>query len=161
MEQLYILQLTNGKYYVGKSKDAMKRFEEHKSGTGSAWTSKYKPIKMIELRDLKDHHDENNVTKDLMKKYGINNVRGGSYTQVKLPDDVEYVLQKEQMGNADVCYKCNLASHFANNCPVTIRVKYQQPKPKQAGACYRCGRSSHYSPDCYASTHVKGYELDD
>lgn len=36
-----------------------------------------------------------------------------------------------------------------------------KPAPKSYGACYRCGRTSHYSPDCYASTHVRGYELDD
>jgi len=35
------------------------------------------------------------------------------------------------------------------------------PEPRRQGACYRCGRTSHYSPDCYASTHVRGYELDD
>lgn len=143
MEQLYVLQLENGKYYVGKSKDAMKRFEEHKSGSGSSWTSKYKPVRMIEVRDLKDHHDENNVTKDLMKKHGINNVRGGSYTQVNLSDDVESVLQKEMLGNADVCYKCNLAGHFANQCPITVR-RMHVPSKKQEEVewgCSYCERS--------------------
>ena len=137
MEQLYVLQLENGKYYVGKSKDAMKRFDEHKSGSGSAWTSKYKPVRMIEVRDLKDHHDENNVTKDLMKKHGINNVRGGSYTQVNLSEDVESVLQKEMMGNADVCYKCNLAGHFANQCPITVRGT-KIPSKKQEDVEWGC-----------------------
>jgi cellular nucleic acid-binding protein len=118
MEQIYVLQLENSKYYVGKTADVMKRFEQHKSGSGSAWTSKYKPVKMLECRALSGEHDENNVTKDYMKKYGINNVRGGSYTQVSLPADVESVLQREFRGNADVCYKCNLAGHFANQCPL-------------------------------------------
>lgn len=118
MEQLYVLQLEKGKYYVGKTADVMKRFEQHKSGSGSAWTSKYKPVKMLECRALNGDHDENNVTKDYMKKFGINNVRGGSYTQVALPADVESVLQREFRGNADVCYKCNLAGHFATQCPI-------------------------------------------
>jgi cellular nucleic acid-binding protein len=121
MEQLYILQLEGGKYYVGKTSDVMKRFEQHKTGAGAAWTKKYKPTRMIECRALTSDHDENNVTKDYMKKYGINNVRGGSYTQVSLPDDVESVLQREFRGNADVCYKCNLAGHFADRCPITVR----------------------------------------
>jgi predicted GIY-YIG superfamily endonuclease len=124
MEQLYVLQLENGKYYVGKSKDVMKRSQQHKTGNGSAWTGKYKPIKIVELRDLKDHHDENNTTKDYMKKYGIKNVRGGSYTQSDLPDDVEQLLQKEIIGNSDKCYKCNLGGHFANQCPITVRGTY-------------------------------------
>jgi hypothetical protein len=29
------------------------------------------------------------------------------------------------------------------------------------GACYRCGRTSHYANECYASTHRRGYDLDD
>lgn len=123
MESLYVLQLENGKYYVGKTADVMKRFEQHKTGNGAAWTAKYKPVKMIECRDLKGDHDENNVTKDYMKKYGINNVRGGSYTQVSLPGDVESVLQREFRGNADVCYKCNLAGHFTNQCPFAMEEK--------------------------------------
>ena len=138
MEQLYVLQLENGKYYVGKSKDIIKRFEEHKSGSGSAWTGKYKPIKIVEVRDLKDHHDENNTTKDYMKKYGIKNVRGGSYTQVTLPDDVETLLQKEMMGNSDKCYKCNLAGHFANQCPITVREKPISPKVEEEELFYGC-----------------------
>lgn len=123
MDQLYVLQLENGKYYVGKSADVMKRYEQHKTGSGSAWTQKYKPVKMLMCRELNGDHDENNVTKDYMKKYGINNVRGGSYTQVSLPSDVESVLQREFLGNADVCYKCNLAGHFANACPMAVREK--------------------------------------
>jgi predicted GIY-YIG superfamily endonuclease len=128
MEQLYVLQLEKGKYYVGKTADVMKRFEQHKSGSGSAWTSKYTPVKMLECRALNGDHDENNVTKDYMKKFGINNVRGGSYTQVALPADVESVLQREFRGNADVCYKCNLAGHFANQCPITVAVE-QKVRP--------------------------------
>ena len=117
MEQLYVLQCAGGKYYVGKTNDVMRRFEEHKSGKGSAWTSKYKPVKMLECRTITSDHDENNVTKDYMKKYGVENVRGGTYAQVSLADDVVNVLQMEFRGNADVCYKCNLAGHFATKCP--------------------------------------------
>jgi cellular nucleic acid-binding protein len=190
MEQIYVLQLENGKYYVGKTTDVMKRFAQHSNGTGAAWTRTYKPVRMLECRALNGDHDENNVTKDYMKKYGINNVRGGSYTQVTLPDDVESVLQREFRGNADVCYKCNLTGHFANACPngvqpsikivrppkeeepwwiapatIALKVLTAPPKAKAkakkaTGACYRCGRTSHYSPDCYATTHVDGYDLE-
>jgi len=150
MEQIYVLQLENGKYYVGKSKDVIKRFEEHKSGSGSAWTGKYKPIKIVEVRDLKDHHDENNTTKDYMKKYGIKNVRGGSYTQVTLPDDVETLLQKEMMGNSDKCYKCNLGGHFANQCPITVRGTYLPSKKEEevSWGCSYCEENFNTEFDC-------------
>ena len=121
MEQLYVIACERGKYYIGKTKDVMKRFEEHKTGHGSAWTKKYKPVKLEICRALNGDHDENNVTKDYMKKKGIEHVRGGSYTQIVLPDDVISVLQREFRGNADICYKCNLAGHFAGQCPITVR----------------------------------------
>jgi predicted GIY-YIG superfamily endonuclease len=120
MEQLYVLQCSNNKYYVGKTTDVMRRFEEHKSGKGSAWTSKYKPTKMISCRELQGVHDENNTTKDYMKKYGIEHVRGGVYTQMVLPPDVVSVLQREFIGTDDKCYKCNLAGHFGGKCTYVV-----------------------------------------
>lgn len=118
MESLYVLQLSSGKYYVGKTADVMKRFEQHKSGNGSAWTKLYAPVKILEVKPITSPHDENNVTKDYMKKYGINNVRGGSYTQVTIPDDTRGVLEREFRGVDDQCIKCGLAGHFANRCTV-------------------------------------------
>ena len=117
MEKLYVIKCAANKYYVGKTNDVMRRFEEHKSGKGSSWTSKYKPIDLLESRPLQGEHDENNKTKDLMKIYGIENVRGGSYTQIVLSPEVISVLQKEIIGNSDKCYKCNLAGHVASYCP--------------------------------------------
>ena len=123
MEQLYVLELTNKKYYVGKTTDVMRRYEEHKSGQGSAWTSKYKPLKLLECKPIQSIHDENNTTKDLMKKYGIEHVRGGVYTQMVLPSDVLSVLQREFQGTDDKCYRCNLAGHFGSQCTTIEKVK--------------------------------------
>jgi predicted GIY-YIG superfamily endonuclease len=147
MEQLYVLELTNKKYYVGKTTDVMRRYEEHKSGKGSAWTSKYKPIKMLLCRPLEGVHDENNTTKDLMKKYGIEHVRGGVYTQIVLPADVLSVLQREFIGTDDKCYKCNLAGHFGGQCTIeTSKVKKITPpaptkKKVEEWECNYCDRT--------------------
>lgn len=125
MEQIYVLQCEKNKYYVGKTHDVMRRYEEHCSGKGSSWTNKYKPVKLLECKAMITQHDENNITKDYMKKHGIEHVRGGIFTQVILPEDVVSVLQREFQGTMDICYKCNLAGHFATRCPnVHKQVEY-------------------------------------
>jgi predicted GIY-YIG superfamily endonuclease len=141
MEQIYVLQCEKGKYYVGKTTDVMRRFEEHRSGKGSAWTNKYKPLKLMECKGIVTAHDENNITKDLMKKYGIEHVRGGSYAQVTLSDDVVSVLQRELQSSIDVCYKCNLAGHVAAKCPVTKRVEKKAVIEEFIYCCSYCDRT--------------------
>ena len=138
MEQLYVLQCEKGKYYVGKTSNVMRRFDEHKTGKGSAWTNKYKPTNLIECKPISSPHDENNTTKDYMKKYGIEHVRGGVYAQIVLPDDMLSALRNELQGVSDLCYKCSLAGHVASKCPITmpqtkLQMKSQakpQAKPK-------------------------------
>jgi cellular nucleic acid-binding protein len=186
MSTLYVLQLEEGKWYVGKTDDILKRFEQHKSGRGSMWTKEYKPIKITETRIVTSVHDETNVTKDLMKKYGIQNVRGGAYCQVELPDETEELIRHEIRSTNDKCFKCGKLGHFANKCKgrtsftgtcqcgekfldfdeFTNHLKgcgndKKKKIIKGNVSCYRCGRSGHYSSECYARTHVKGYYLDD
>ena len=154
MEYLYVLKLEKEKWYVGKTNDIMNRYQQHAAGKGSAWTSKYPPVSLVESKPVASLHDENNVTKDYMKRYGVENVRGGAYTQIVLDDSTIFFLNKEFLGNTDKCFKCGLAGHFANKCSKSCK------KTSAAGACYRCGHEGHYSPDCYAKTHKKGYKLE-
>lgn len=156
-EILYVLQLEDGKYYVGKTKDLKRRVEEHAKGDGSEWTWMYRPVKVLESRPLKDEHDENNTTKDMMKKYGVENVRGGSYCQMELPKGYEAALQAEIRGAEDACFKCGGKGHFARDCPVDGDVETRK-SPKQI-VCYRCGRPGHLSPDCYTYTSADGKYL--
>jgi predicted GIY-YIG superfamily endonuclease len=189
MSTLYILQLEHGKWYVGKTDDVSRRYSEHKSGKGSEWTKLHSPIKILETRQVKSDSDETNVTKDLMKKYGIDNVRGGAYCQRDLPEFVHKTIELEQKSSSDSCYKCGQKGHFAKNCieedeeyvwecdqcgcqfenehsaeyhSKYCRVKQpstQYPK-KQSGNCYRCGRYGHYANQCYAKSTVEGDYLD-
>jgi predicted GIY-YIG superfamily endonuclease len=170
MESLYVLQLENNKWYVGKTNDVVTRFKQHQDGKGSAWTKLYKPLRIVGVRPLKDAHDETNTTKDLMKTYGIDNVRGGAYVQIILPDHAEKSLTQEIRGAVDACFNCGREGHFVTECPITFRESNREPKDKKVskmpkpreenGICYRCGREGHYSPDCYARTHIRGYNLE-
>jgi hypothetical protein len=86
-QRVYVLELRNSKYYVGKTvKDPQVRFDEHAQGNGAAWTRIHKPIQIINVIENADNFEEDRQTKIYMSEYGINNVRGGSYTSIILSD---------------------------------------------------------------------------
>ena len=106
MITIYVLKCSNNKYYVGKTlTDVDKRFNTHKKGQGAIWTRKYRPIEILNVYKNCDHFDEDKYTKMYMDKYGIENVRGGSYTKVKLNDDVIKFLEKELSSIHDKCFE--------------------------------------------------------
>jgi predicted GIY-YIG superfamily endonuclease len=92
---IYVLELKEGKYYVGQSSSVVEKVYQHFNGEGCAWTQQYKPIKLLELRDVHTSFDENNITKEYMKRYGIEHVRGGSYHRIILEDNVISLLNQE------------------------------------------------------------------
>ena len=167
---VYALKLSNGKYYIGKSDDVKQRIQSHFSGSGSAWTREHKPFRVMEIRENVSRFEEDKMTKEYMEKYGIDNVRGGAYTQVDLPEDSREVLQREIRGASDVCFKCNRSGHWANQCYArTVEVwgcnycesefetKQQAERherscgtKKRDGGCFRCGRTGHWASQCYA-----------
>jgi len=59
------------------------------------WTRKYEPIKIIGFFDFKSKFDVDNKVKELMLEYGINNVRGGLYSNEVLEDYQIKTLENE------------------------------------------------------------------
>lgn len=115
MEQIYVLELEEGKYYVGKTKNSNIRIGQHFNGNGSEWTKRYKPIKIIDIKSCVTIFDEENATITWMKDKGIHNVRGGMYYNVTLTEDDVNTIKKLIASIDNKCYKCG-GNHFAKKC---------------------------------------------
>ena len=54
-----------------------------------------------------------------MAKYGIENVRGGNYSQIILDDYKIKALNDEFSTVTNVCFRCKRAGHFIKDCYAT------------------------------------------
>jgi len=113
---IYILKLKGGNYYVGKTDNVEKRYKDHISGYGSAWTKKYKPISIDKIIKNASKYDEDKWVKIYMDKYGIDKVRGGAYVCIELDEDQKCLLDKEIISANDLCSRCGRKGHFIKDC---------------------------------------------
>ena len=85
---LYVLELADGKYYVGQSKYPDKRIRQHFAGSGAAWTRKHRPLKEMRRENLgaidvrSGELAENAAVVGLMREHGYANVRGGFFSNL-------------------------------------------------------------------------------
>lgn len=123
MSYIYGLQLENGKYYVGRTDNVENRYQQHVRGEGAVWTKIHKPIRIILMVLSTSPMDEDKYTKEFMSKFGIDNVRGGSYVTFELDQHTKEFLQKEIWGSLNYCTNCGQAGHFINNCTTKKDIK--------------------------------------
>jgi cellular nucleic acid-binding protein len=116
MVYIYVLKLEQEKYYIGKTNNPQFRLDNHFTSNGSEWTKIYKPVFLLELRPNCDDYDEDKVTRQYMDKYGIENVRGGSFVSIKLNKSTIDHLQQMSNGTNNKCFTCGCIGHFTNNC---------------------------------------------
>ncbi len=113
---VYVIQLFDDKFYIGRTNNLNRRLEEHKNGRGSEWTKKYPFINLLKAVNTNDLFIEDKYVKMYMNKYGINNVRGGSYSNIELNKEQENLLKKELNTINNNCYRCGRNSHYIKNC---------------------------------------------
>jgi len=136
MVYIYVLKLIKGKYYVGKTSNPRFRIDNHFNKNGSEWTRVYKPINIHQIIPNCDDYDEDKYTIQTMEKYGINNVRGGSFCQFKLSSENKKTLERMINGSSNSCYKCGEKGHFANRCSYESEEDYEY----DCWSCDYCGK---------------------
>lgn len=135
---LYILKCKNNKYYVGTTKqDVKKRLTQHMKGSGAAWTKKHKPLWVEKEIENCDVYDEDKWTKIYMDKHGIENVRGGSYSQIELSRSTIKILEREVNHANNKCLNCGKNDHYIKQCPIKpINKKYRAQNIYYLNASY-------------------------
>ena len=92
---VYVLSLEHNKYYVGITYNLNVRYAQHTQDQGSKWTKLHKPTGIVEVKPEANKTDEGLITLKYMKKYGIENVRGGGYCKLDLTPNTISNIQKK------------------------------------------------------------------
>jgi predicted GIY-YIG superfamily endonuclease len=85
-QYVYSQPLQGGRWYVGTTSNPSARIAEHRRGEGAEWTRLYPPcgVARVKLASKDKGHariEEIAEVKRLMREHGVENVRGGSYSE--------------------------------------------------------------------------------
>ena len=187
MIYIYVLQLENNKYYIGKtlnpefildtlSKDDSKDLE---------WIQMYKPIRVHELIPNCEEYDSDLYTKIYMNKYGIDNVRGGQYIQMIFNNttlkDLKHITNNNNKLYSDNCSSYNFTQNKIHKTNLSCNRCYKRRHTEQKNIynniknehldtnkqnnnkiiCMHCNRKGHDKINCYAKTNINKELLND
>ena len=156
---IYVLKLKNNKYYIGKTTNPKIRLDTHFDSNGSKWTQKYTPLNIQEIIPDCEDFDEDKYTLKYMNKYGIDNVRGGSFCELRLTNKSKEMINKMINSSTDKCKLCGQKGHFSNNCKQ--KSKSQNETKWECDYCGKLfdtknGATFHENIHCKIRKQIKG-----
>ena len=144
---VYILRLAALRWYVGVCDgDPEAAYLTHFNGLGGEWTAVHKPQSMELVAIFSDDETVTRLTLSMMKRYGIDLVRGYPWTEMGLSIDLRASIQSVCMSGPTLCWICGVAGHLPSLC--------QTPR------CARCHRYGHGAEYCGASRDRFSFPID-
>ena len=114
-----MLELEDGCYYIGKTRDMQRRTLEHfvPANQGAEWTREHKPKNVLIVHSVPDaclHTSfyEDLIVKEYMVQFGIQSTRGGRWPGKIISRRKVLDLEEEFRDATDRCFNCGGAGHF-------------------------------------------------
>lgn len=123
-EGVYILELAQGRVYVGHSTDRRRRIQQHMAGQGSAFTKAFPPTGVVLPRlgcvSGSPEAAERDETLRYMFLRGIPVVRGWKYVRVDMSDEEMQEAEANIRELFDFCRRCGHPGHFIHQCKASF-----------------------------------------
>lgn len=120
---IYVIKLELNKYYIGKTSNLIQLSDSEiitkilpVKLNESTWYTIYKPIKLIEYVTETSQFDIMQYILSYMAKHGIDNVRGGCFSEITLSYTDYIVLSKMIRETYNYCLYCNSEHHTYSEC---------------------------------------------
>ena len=108
---IYILELQNNKYYIGITENPRFTLSDYKNLNGYKWTYENIPLKLNKLIPYCNKYDLDKYVLINMQKYGINNVRGGSFSEYSFDYNTTQFIRNMICNTNNLCNNCGNPNH--------------------------------------------------
>lgn len=125
---VYIIQLKNNKFYVIKSNKLLESLDIDSQEFNNIEWLYYNPIinlqKLSEIRIFETDINEDDIVLELMQKYGINNIRGGTFKTLNISVGNTFDIINKLKKELNKCYLCG-QNHLIIDCKLKKKYDYQ------------------------------------
>lgn len=123
-DDIYILELAEGRVYVGRTSDLARRVGQHMAGHGSSFTQAFAPTGRLLPRLGRVIGSAEAAERDETLRYmfarGVALVRGWKYTRVELSGEEEREAEANIRELFNLCRRCGFPGHFVSQCKAVV-----------------------------------------